>query len=151
MRALLIVLSTTFIFGMLGFVFGKFFVLKSGMDFLLPQWLLDKDSFIIVGTIHTFSYIGGFIGLVVAILYLTRLKRVPVSSNNHLMTNCNLKLLDKDLCLIDFGTNEIIKRHSPLSRILEFKRVKEALIIIREETDSYDFLRVSRMIYYSSF
>jgi len=42
----------------------------------IPYTVKDIDSYIIVGSIHNFSYLGGAIGLVVGIIYSIRKREV---------------------------------------------------------------------------
>ena len=61
-------------FGVIGFLLGKFYFIKTGVDWWLPNDLVDKNSFITVGSIHNFSYLGGIIGLLAGTLNLIWLK-----------------------------------------------------------------------------
>jgi hypothetical protein len=69
-KAIGFVLMITVITGAAGFLYGKFILAGNGVGWWLPNDLFDKSSFITVGSIHNFSYLGGIIGLLVAILYL---------------------------------------------------------------------------------
>lgn len=55
-----------------GFFYGRFVLTKTGVDWWLPDNLVDKNAFIIVGCIHNFSYLGGLLGLVAGFCYLVR-------------------------------------------------------------------------------
>jgi len=72
-KAIRLLFYIAVLFGFIGFLYGKFYLTKTGVDWWLPNNLVDKNSFIIVGSIHNFSYLGGLIGLLVAIVYLIRL------------------------------------------------------------------------------
>lgn len=61
--------------GLFGFFYGRFVLTKTGVDWWLPDNLVDKNAFIIVGSIHNFSYLGGLFGLIAGIYYLVRLNR----------------------------------------------------------------------------
>lgn len=37
-----------------------------------PENLIDKPHYIIVGTIHNASYLGGFLGLIFAVIYMRK-------------------------------------------------------------------------------
>jgi hypothetical protein len=50
-----------------------------------------------------------------------------------------LTIIDKDLCLAHESGDKIIKRHKPLSKIVEFKKVGTDCIIVREATNNYDY------------
>lgn len=62
--------------GVFGFFYGRFVLTKTGVDWWLPDNLVDKNAFITVGTIHNFSYLGGLLGLVAGIYYLVRLNKL---------------------------------------------------------------------------
>lgn len=63
-------------FSFIGFLWGKFFLVNNGVSWSVPADLIDRDSYIITGSIHNFSYIGAVIGLLFGIVYLLR-KKVP--------------------------------------------------------------------------
>ena len=69
-KAIRLLLMITVVTGVAGFLYGKFYLAKTGVGWWLPEDLADKSSFIIVGSIHNFSYLGGAIGLLVAIVCL---------------------------------------------------------------------------------
>lgn len=69
-KAISIVLVVTVLTAMLGLIYGRFYLTKTGVDWWLPDDLIDRSAFITVGSIHNFSYLGGGIGLLVAIGYL---------------------------------------------------------------------------------
>ena len=69
-KAISLILMIAVVAGVAGFIYGKFYLAKTGVDWWLPEDLADRCSFIIVGSIHNFSYLGGAIGLLVAIVYL---------------------------------------------------------------------------------
>lgn len=60
------------IFGAAGFLAGKFYLVRTGVHWNFPEGLKDKDRFIITGTIHNASYLGGLVGLFVATLLLLK-------------------------------------------------------------------------------
>lgn len=70
LKSFWIILCTTVVFAFVGFVVGKFYLIKTDVGWWLPEDLQDKNSFILVGTIHNFSYLGGGAGLLVALIYL---------------------------------------------------------------------------------
>jgi hypothetical protein len=71
-KAVLVVILTASLFAVIGFIYGNFYLTKSGVDWWLPEDLADKKSFIAVGSVHNFSYLGGVIGLLIAVGYLIR-------------------------------------------------------------------------------
>lgn len=76
-KAIMVVFITALLFGIIGFFYGKFHLTKTGVDWWLPQDLNDRNSFIIVGSIHNFSYLGGLAGLFAGIssLFISNKKR----------------------------------------------------------------------------
>jgi hypothetical protein len=66
-KSVLITLLIAVVFGMIGFVVGKFFISDPSWHF--PPNLIDKASYITVGSIHNFSYLGGLIGLISGIFF----------------------------------------------------------------------------------
>lgn len=70
MQALGIVLAIAIVAGVIGGFYGHYVLAKRGVDWWLPENLVHRTDFITVGSIHNFSYLGGVIGLVVAIVFL---------------------------------------------------------------------------------
>lgn len=75
-KAILITFCFGVAMGLFGFLYGRFILTKTGVDWWLPDNLSDKNAFITVGSIHNFSYLGGLLGLIAGIYYLVRLKRL---------------------------------------------------------------------------
>lgn len=73
-RTILIVI----VFGFLGKVIGKLVIVNFEFDWKLPKNLINQESFIIAGTIHVFSYLGGVIGLIYGVLFLVKSKKLNV-------------------------------------------------------------------------
>jgi hypothetical protein len=73
-KSIVVTLIIAFITGLLGLAYGKFYLAKIGVDWFLPLNLVEKGNFIAVGSMHNFSYIGGFIGLIAGIIYQIKLK-----------------------------------------------------------------------------
>lgn len=70
-KSLAVVFLTTICFSAIGYLAGLFYYSQHIPDwYYLPATIVDKTNFITVGTIHNFSYLGGFTGLVIAIIYL---------------------------------------------------------------------------------
>ncbi len=66
-KSVFIVLLITIFMGLVGFLYGKYSL--SNPDWYFPENLIDKQSFINVGSIHNFGYIGGLLGLLVGIIF----------------------------------------------------------------------------------
>ena len=83
LKAIGFVFCITISISLLGFVSGKFYFFNNPPEFYYyPSNLIDKKNYIIAGTIHNASYLGGFVGLIAAMLYLIfkyRKVRKPLS------------------------------------------------------------------------
>jgi hypothetical protein len=71
-KAIKIVFVTAIVFGIIGFLWGKYHLATTGVDWWMPEDLIDKSNFIVVGSIHNFSYMGGIAGLLIAMVYMIR-------------------------------------------------------------------------------
>ncbi len=58
--------------GLIGFIYAKYFLKETPLNWNIPHTVVDVRRFVAVGTMHNFSYIGGGIGLVVAMIYKIR-------------------------------------------------------------------------------
>lgn len=65
MKSILITMLITAIAGVMGYFYG-FTLIDENLNWDFPADLIDKHSFILVGAIHNFSYLGGVVGLVAA-------------------------------------------------------------------------------------
>lgn len=74
-KSAMIAVSTALVIGLIGLLYGIFYLSKTGVSWWLPDNLEDVESFIAVGSMHNFSYLGGLIGLVVAVTYSINQKR----------------------------------------------------------------------------
>ncbi|MGI4763107.1 MAG: hypothetical protein ACRYF0_20505 [Janthinobacterium lividum] len=79
-RAIGLVYSTAVIAGVVGFLYGKYYLTTAGVNWWLPANLVHKNDFITVGSIHNFGYAGGLIGLLVGILYLLKFRYSAVAA-----------------------------------------------------------------------
>jgi hypothetical protein len=75
-KAIIATLIIAFITGFVGLVYGKFYLSTVGVDWWLPEKLIDKANFISVGSMHNFSYLGGLTGLIAGIIYSVREKKL---------------------------------------------------------------------------
>jgi len=80
LKATFLTFITTIIFGIIGLIFGKIFSSYTNVDWDFPSDLIDKKSFITVGIMHNFSYVGGFVGMIIGMIYQIRLKK-PLYNN----------------------------------------------------------------------
>lgn len=75
LKAFLLTTIVAFLTGLIGLAYGKFSLAETGVDWWLPENLIDKKNFIAVGSMHNFSYLGGLIGLVAGIIYIVKAER----------------------------------------------------------------------------
>jgi hypothetical protein len=68
-KAVVIAMALAAITGLIGLAYGGFYLANTKVDWWLPDNLIDKKSFIMVGSMHNFSYIGAVIGLLGGIVY----------------------------------------------------------------------------------
>jgi hypothetical protein len=61
--------------GLIGIVVGKLIISEIDGNWIIPDSVINKKAFLTVGTMHTFSYIGGLIGLIFGVSYQLRLKK----------------------------------------------------------------------------
>lgn len=84
-KSLILTLIVAFIVGLLGLLYGKLFLINSDLScWYFPGNLIDKESFIMVGSMHNFSYIGGLVGLIFAIIYQRRQRRKIKTGGNRI-------------------------------------------------------------------
>ena len=69
LKAIMLVIAVAFITGLVGLAYGKLHLVNTGVNWRLPENLIDKNSYIAVGSMHNFSYLGGLLGLIAAIIY----------------------------------------------------------------------------------
>lgn len=74
MHAILITVIIAFVTGLIGLAYGKLFLADKGVDWWLPENLIDTENFISVGSMHNFSYLGGIFGLIAGIIYSVKQK-----------------------------------------------------------------------------
>lgn len=73
--AVLIVLITTMIMGVVGYFYGVVVEVDEIVDNrMLIQSLANPADFIVVGSVHQYSYVGAFLGLLLGISFLFRQK-----------------------------------------------------------------------------
>ncbi|WP_405370224.1 hypothetical protein [Nonlabens sp. Asnod2-A12] len=64
----------TILLGLLGVIFGWFIISEFNTEWLIPASVINRKAFLTVGTMHTCSYAGGLIGLMIGIVYQVKLK-----------------------------------------------------------------------------
>ncbi len=75
MRAIVVTIIVAFITGLVGLAYGRLHLADTGVNWWLPDNLIDTKNFIAVGSMHNFSYLGGLTGLIAGIIYSVRQKR----------------------------------------------------------------------------
>ncbi len=79
MKAILITMIVAFVTGLIGLAVGKLYLAEKGVDWWLPENLIDTKNFISVGSMHNFSYLGGLFGLVAGIIYSLKKRKSHLS------------------------------------------------------------------------
>jgi hypothetical protein len=75
LKAFMVTILVALLTGLIGLAFGWLYLSDTVVNWWLPDNLNDKKSFISVGSMHNFSYIGGLIGLIAGVIYSTRQRR----------------------------------------------------------------------------
>ena len=75
LKAFLLTIGIALVVGIIGLIYGKLVLVDSPPNWFLPENLVNKANFIMVGSMHNFSYLGGLIGLIVSIIYSIRMKK----------------------------------------------------------------------------
>lgn len=68
-KAVAVVVAVAMFTGLIGLAYGKFYLATKGVNWWLPDNLIDREAFITVGSMHNFSYLGGGIGLLAGMAY----------------------------------------------------------------------------------
>ena len=66
-KAIAVTIGIALLTGLIRLAYGKLFLVDNPPNWFLPENLIDQGAFIMVGSMHNFSYLGGLIGLVVGI------------------------------------------------------------------------------------
>lgn len=69
------ILCVALLTGFCGLIYGKLFLIDNDLNWFIPDNLIDRKHFIMVGSMHNFSYIGGLTGLITGIIYQLEFKR----------------------------------------------------------------------------
>ena len=86
-QAMFITMGIAFVTGLLGLAYGKLMLASTGVDWWLPENLIDRKNFIAVGSMHNFSYLGGLLGLIAGIVYSVRQKKKYNNGNFQTLTS----------------------------------------------------------------
>jgi uncharacterized membrane protein YsdA (DUF1294 family) len=75
LKAIIVTVIVAFATGLIGLAYGKLYLADTGVNWWMPENLIDKGNFIAVGSMHNFSYLGGLTGLIAGSIYSIRQKR----------------------------------------------------------------------------
>jgi len=81
LKAIIVTVIVAFATGLIGLAYGKLYLADIGVDWWLPDNLIDTKNFIAVGSMHNFSYLGGLTGLIAGTIYSVRQKRKYEATN----------------------------------------------------------------------
>lgn len=73
--AIIRTLIITIVFGIIGILIGTILISNLNVDWNLPTDLIFTKRFLIAGTMHNFSYLGGMIGLIYGIFFQLKIKK----------------------------------------------------------------------------
>jgi hypothetical protein len=83
-RALLVNVLSVFIVSIVGFAYGYLYLrnlpIENFSSWYIPDNIIDVKSYINVCAMHNFSYVGGILGLIVALIYSSRRRKKTHSS-----------------------------------------------------------------------
>lgn len=68
-KAFLITILVALATGLVGLFYGFYFISDTPNYWYLPEHIVYRKNFIAVGSMHNFSYLGGLLGLLVALVY----------------------------------------------------------------------------------
>ena len=74
-KAILLTIFIALITGLVGLLVGKFLLSDATSNWYIPDNVIDRASFIAVGSMHNFSYLGGLLGLIAGIILSIRQKQ----------------------------------------------------------------------------
>ena len=80
--AIIRILGITAIGSLIGILVGTFIVSQLNVNWHLPVGITEERRFLIAGTMHTFSYIGGVIGLIYGIKFQVQLSNADFQSTS---------------------------------------------------------------------
>jgi len=75
MKAFLLTIGIALFTGILGLGYGKLFLIENLGGRNIPEHIIDIDHFVMVGSMHNFSYLGGLIGLIIGGIYIITQKK----------------------------------------------------------------------------
>ena len=69
LKAVIINIGVAIVFGIIGFVYGILFLEAESLNWDIPEQTKNVRNFINVGSIHSFGYLGGLVGLLIGTYY----------------------------------------------------------------------------------
>jgi len=78
MKASLMTIGIALIAGIIGLIYGKLVLTNDPPNWFLPENLINRTNFIMVGSMHNFSYLGGFVGMMISVIYSIRKKKKSI-------------------------------------------------------------------------
>lgn len=80
LKAIILTTGIALTTGLFGLVYGYIFLIDNPPNWYIPNHVLNRQLFIMVGSMHNFSYLGGFIGLIFGVRYSLKrkIKKEPV-------------------------------------------------------------------------
>lgn len=69
LKSMTVTMVIAFITGLVGLIYGRYYLADTNVNWYFPANLVDRRSFVAVGSMHNFSYLGGAIGLLAGIIY----------------------------------------------------------------------------------
>lgn len=75
LKAIILTVFIALTTGLIGLAYGKLHLANTGVDWWLPENLIDVKNFIAVGSMHNFSYLGGLFGLIAGIIYSLTMRK----------------------------------------------------------------------------
>lgn len=85
MKASLMTIGIALIVGIIGLIYGKLVLANNPPNWFLPDNLINPPNFIMVGSMHNFSYLGGLIGMIISIIYSIRKKKKSKNDKQQLI------------------------------------------------------------------
>jgi len=87
LKAMMLTMVIAFLTGLSGLAYGYLFLAGQPKEnfhhWFIPDNITNLKSFIMVGSMHNFSYAGGLIGLLAGMAYIIRQKRKRISLPEH--------------------------------------------------------------------
>ncbi len=82
-KSIILTTGIALLTGLFGLLYGKIFLVENPPNWFLPDNLIEPGKFIMVGSMHNFSYLGGLIGLIFGIILSVKQKRKYKNAIQH--------------------------------------------------------------------